>query len=406
LQKNNSLGKYFCFPETVASGSGRFLLFDDVRFFCMPLHPDTIDNDVILKTPRKPMMDALLKHLVEITCHRDHTLLDASVISALHELAGAKQARILEVFKLRDDLLLRPRAWIKDGQAATIEEGAAEHAGVPITEFPALVHCIEQRKASAEETTADGIQVLWLPIWSNDKVSTCLEISSLMPYSHQTLPVIEGILSVYRNYQSLIDYSERDSLTNLYNRKTFDDQFSRMVSVAVPHESIDAGEERRQDGNAEAQWLAVVDIDHFKKVNDTFGHLYGDEVLILIANLLRSSFRAQDRIFRFGGEEFVVLLRATTLEDAIGIFERFRSNVEEYKFPQVGRVTVSLGFASINPRETPVVILGHADQALYHAKTNGRNRICHYDELVRTGVLRSEVSNNTAEFFFDEPNPD
>lgn len=345
------------------------------------------------------MMNALLKHLVEITCHRDHMLLDASVISALHELVGAKQVRVLEIFNLRDELLMRPRAWLKDGKVASIENAASEMSGVPITNFPALVECIEQRRASATETAADGTHVLWLPIWSNEKVGTCLEISSPVPYSSQTLPVIEGVLSVYRNYQSLIDYSERDSLTGLYNRKTFDDQFSRIVSITAPHDGLGAQEERRQDADIEAQWLAVVDIDHFKMVNDTFGHLYGDEVLILIANLLRSSFRAQDRVFRFGGEEFVVLLRATTLESAVQIFERFRSNVEGYEFPQVGRVTVSLGFVSITPGETPVVILGHADQALYHAKTNGRNQICHYDELVRTGVLQSKVSDNAAEFF-------
>ena len=347
------------------------------------------------------MMNALLKHLVEITCHRDHTLLDASVISALHELVGAQQARVLDVFKLQDELLLRPRAWVKDGKVASAEPGAVESAGMPMSGFPALVECIAQHKESMVEIASDGHHILWLPIWSNDKVATCLEVSSPTAYSSETLLVIEGVLSVYRNYQSLIDYSERDSLTGLYNRKTFDHQFSRIVSVAVPHETLGAQDERRQDANidVEAQWLAVVDIDHFKSVNDTFGHLYGDEVLILIANLLRSSFRAQDRIFRFGGEEFVVLLRATTLENAVTIFERFRSNVEEYDFPQVGRVTVSLGFVSITPGETPVVILGHADQALYHAKTNGRNQICHYDELVRTGVLRSEVSNNTAEFF-------
>jgi diguanylate cyclase (GGDEF)-like protein len=326
-------------------------------------------------------------------------LLDASVISALHELVGAKQARVLDVFKLGDELLVRPRAWIKDGKAASVAQDATELAGVPIIDFPVLVECIEQRKDNAVEIAADGNHILWLPIWSNDKIGTCLEIISQTAYASETLLVIEGILSVYRNYQSLIDYSERDSLTGLYNRKTFDDQFSRIVSIVPPHENLDAKDERRQDADIEAQWLAVVDIDHFKMVNDTFGHLYGDEVLILIANLLRTSFRAQDRIFRFGGEEFVVLLRATTLENAVTIFERFRSNVEEYNFPQVGRVTVSLGFVSINPSETPVVILGHADQALYHAKTNGRNQICHYDELVRTGVLRSEVSNNTAEFF-------
>ncbi|MFX7870481.1 GGDEF domain-containing protein, partial [Acinetobacter baumannii] len=88
-------------------------------------------------------------------------------------------------------------------------------------------------------------------------------------------------------------------------------------------------------------------------------HLYGDEVLILVANILRASFRAHDRIFRFGGEEFVILLRSTTLTDARKIFDRFRQTVQEYDCPQVGTVTVSLGFVNI-ARETPVVILGHA----------------------------------------------
>ncbi|RLM48883.1 GGDEF domain-containing protein, partial [Halorubrum sp. Atlit-28R] len=171
---------------------------------------------------------------------RDHTLLDASVISALHELVGAKQARVLEVFKLRDELLMRPRAWIKDGKVVTNEVTATETAGVPITDFPVLVECIEKRGTNAEEITPDGNHILWLPIWTNDKVGSCLEISSQTPYSSQTLPVIEGVLSVYRNYQSLIDYSERDSLTGLYNRKTFDDQFSRIVSIAVPHETLPA----------------------------------------------------------------------------------------------------------------------------------------------------------------------
>ena len=158
------------------------------------------------------------------------------------------------------------------------------------------------------------------------------------------------------------------------------------------------GPDRRLHAEHKEQWLAVIDIDHFKRVNDRFGHLYGDEVLLLIANLLRTSFRTQDRIFRFGGEEFVVLLRSTTLADARNIFDRFRSNVENYPFPQVGQVTVSIGFANIS-QQTPVVILGHADQALYYAKTHGRNQVCHYDELVASGELESQISNDSVEFF-------
>jgi diguanylate cyclase (GGDEF)-like protein len=357
------------------------------------------------------MAEALLKHLVEITCHRDHALLDTSVLSALHELTGASQARVLELFRFGDEMLVRPRVSIEDGKVTASEDTIdPERPGDPITDFPALVNCIEQRKASATDNTVKG-HVLYMPVWTNDKVSACLEISSPTPFAAHTLNVIEGILSVYRNYQSLIDYSERDSLTGLLNRKTFDEKFSRMLATPTApseeeaQEDAESHDERRLEPRITEQWLAVVDIDHFKRVNDSFGHLYGDEVLILIANLLRSSFRAHDRIFRFGGEEFVILLRSTTLDNALRIFERFRTNVEQYEFPQVGKVTVSLGFASIKSHETPVVILGHADQALYYAKTHGRNQVCHYDELVQSGklVLTHEMSHDTAEFFFDEP---
>jgi diguanylate cyclase (GGDEF)-like protein len=192
------------------------------------------------------------------------------------------------------------------------------------------------------------------------KMNSCLEIRSEKPFAPTMLDVIHGIFHVYCNYQSLLDYSERDALTGLFNRKTFDEQFTRYAFAIAPHEahSLDH-DERRHDSNDEPKghWLAVVDIDHFKQVNDRYGHLYGDEVLILVANILRASFRAHDRIFRFGGEEFVILLRSTTLTDARKIFDRFRQNVQEYDFPQVGKVTVSLGFVNI-ARETPVVILG------------------------------------------------
>jgi diguanylate cyclase (GGDEF)-like protein len=351
-------------------------------------------------------MDTLLKHLVEITGHRDHNLLDISVISALHELVGATQVQVMEVFRVRDETHIKPRVWIKDGKVASIEEyQETEQPGEAIANYPVLVNCIEKRLVNAQETKGPTEHILWIPVWINDKVSTCLQITSTASYSDETLHMMEGILSVYRNFQNLLDYSERDSLTGLLNRKTFDEKFSKLVaSSSASTDGEQEQDERRQQADGKDQWLAVVDIDHFKRVNDTFGHLYGDEVLILIANLLRTSFRSQDRIFRFGGEEFVVLLRSTSLDDARKIFERFRTNVEKYDFPQVGQVTVSVGFSSIK-KETPVVILGHADQALYYAKTHNRNQVCFYDELVSTGALHSEVSNDSVEFFFDDVAP-
>jgi diguanylate cyclase (GGDEF)-like protein len=348
------------------------------------------------------MMDSLLKHMVDITGHRDHSMLDISVISAVQELAGASMTRVLSIVLVREHIVLVEKARIATGAPAKINEhlDPAQY-GEPITLFPALADCLEQYQASAESLAADGTRTLWLPIWIKDKANVCLQVTNPTPYDTQTIQVILGVVSVYRNFQNLLDYSERDALTGLLNRKTFDDQLAKMIAPAgVPEDAGAPGlEERRAVSDAQQQWLAVIDVDHFKRVNDQFGHVYGDEVLILLANLMQATFRSQDRVFRFGGEEFVVLLRSTTYDNAEKIIERFRENVEAHAFPQIGHITVSVGFVSISPYESPVVILGHADQALYYAKTHGRNLVCHYEELVRNGSLETVASNDIAEFF-------
>jgi diguanylate cyclase (GGDEF)-like protein len=338
--------------------------------------------------------------MVDMTGHRDHTMLDISVISAVQELAGAVQTRVLSIVTVRGQQLIRSRAVICRGSAARMEVNPDSGADEALAACPELAACLAQHNTLAERIGADGQRTMWLPIWIADKADTCLEIVHATAYNSNTLQIIGGIVSVYRNFQNLLDYSERDSLTGLLNRKTFDDQLTKMLQCASgPDTPLPPEQERRRSADPEKQWLAVIDVDHFKLVNDKFGHLYGDEVLILISNLLQSSFRAHDRVFRFGGEEFVVLLRSTSLEHARGIIDRFRTNVAEHAFPQVGKVTVSVGFVSISLSDSPVVILGHADQALYYAKSHGRNQTCHYDELVSGGLLATVASNDTAEFF-------
>ena len=347
-------------------------------------------------------MDSLLKHMVDMTGHRDHTMLDISVISAVQELAGASRTRVLSILTVRNKKFVRSRAVICAGEAACMEDHPDANMGEPIAQFPELDACLAEHESSAVAANADGKHTLYLPIWIGDKADTCLEIVHPKPFTPEAVHVIGGIVSVYRNFQNLLDYSERDSLTGLLNRKTFDDQLTKMLQQsALEQDAPQPGQPERRNPVEEEpkQWLAVVDVDHFKLVNDKFGHLYGDEVLILIANLMTSSFRSQDRVFRFGGEEFVVLLRSTTLDNAQKIIDRFRTNVEAHVFPQVGTVTVSVGFVAISPYESPVNILGRADQALYYAKSHGRNQACHYDQLVSGGLLAAAASNNTAEFF-------
>ncbi|WMW81114.1 GGDEF domain-containing protein [Undibacterium cyanobacteriorum] len=348
-------------------------------------------------------MESIIKHLMEITGHRDHDLLNISVISALSELTNAGRARVLDILHVGEKAHVKPQITIIKGKLAPSEEmSGVTTPEVPIEQYPQLAEALRKHENVAEHLAENGDRTLWLPVWMNEKVNVCLEIQNPETYTENTKEVMGGILVVYRNFQNLLDYSERDSLTGLLNRKTFDDNFSKILRTTIQKNALPETEveiERRHNEREKQHWLAVLDIDHFKRVNDQFGHLYGDEVLILVANLMRSSFRPTDKLFRFGGEEFVILLRSTSKEDAKMIFERFRENVARYPFPQVGTVTISIGFAHIDPFEPAVGIIGRADQALYFAKSNGRNRVCHYEDLVSTGELRIEVSQDSVEFF-------
>jgi len=346
------------------------------------------------------MKKPILQNLVEMTGHRDHLRLEVSVLSTLQKLTSVVNIRALEMFTRDGRAFMRPRTWLENDQfVSTDSEASQDPRREPLECYPELMHGIDAHETSVQHAPRKGRYTLWLPVWAHDKVSTCLEVTQSRPFSAHKLDVILGIFQVYQNYQSLLDYSERDALTGLFNRKTFDEQFARYTTpaLAVHMDLPDATGGIEADGPLH-QWLAVVDIDHFKQVNDRFGHLYGDEVLILVANILRSSFRSQDRIFRFGGEEFVVLLRSTTLETARNVFNRFRETVQKHVFPQVGSVTVSIGFVGTT-QGSPVEILGHADQALYFAKENGRNRVCYYDDLVASGHLQAKVSNDDVELF-------
>jgi diguanylate cyclase (GGDEF)-like protein len=204
---------------------------------------------------------------------------------------------------------------------------------------------------------------------------------------------ISGYFQIYRNYLHLLDESEHDTLTGLLNRRTFEQNLAKIL--AEWHKDSDRqGEDskelphRRQGEGGECNWLAVIDIDFFKRINDKFGHLYGDEVLVLLANIMRESFRGYDKLFRFGGEEFVAILRTTDQAGATHALDRFRQAVAAYAFPQIGQVTVSIGFVEIAYQAIPTEVLGHADDALYYAKEHGRNRLCQYEVLVEAGEVK------------------
>jgi diguanylate cyclase (GGDEF)-like protein len=226
-----------------------------------------------------------------------------------------------------------------------------------------------------------------------------LELNTPFALDAQLVKRIEGIARIYQSFEGLLDYGEKDALTDLLNRKTFDGAFikasAQLVSVAAF-----AAVDRRAQRVAQGYWLAVLDIDHFKRVNDNFGHLIGDEVLLLMARLMRTSFRYHDQLYRFGGEEFVILMRCDSPTDASGALERFRAAVQGYAFPQVGSITVSIGFTALREDDTPTSAFDRADKAVYYAKGHGRNQVCSYQVLLEQGELTEESSDsNDIDFF-------
>jgi diguanylate cyclase (GGDEF)-like protein len=255
-------------------------------------------------------------------------------------------------------------------------------------------------------TVAGPPHLTLFPVGTDREVVGVLEVETEQPMSRDDQRMVGSILRIYRNFQGLLDYSERDTLTGLLNRKTFDETFLKAAvqplhddDPAPAEQPAPAEDARRAQEPGRRYWLGVIDIDHFKHVNDSYGHLIGDEVLLLLSRLMRSSFRFHDRLYRFGGEEFVVLMRCGSDADAALAFERLRANTEQYAFPQIGHITVSIGFTEVKPTDTPSAAFERADKAVYHAKSHGRNQVASHAALLARGEVEDADKVGDVELF-------
>lgn len=161
--------------------------------------------------------------------------------------------------------------------------------------------------------------------------------------------------------QGLIHDASHDTLTDLYNRR-----FGEQVLSSSYLKASNLGG---------ALSLLLCDIDHFKQVNDRFGHQAGDRVIVNVARALRQTVRHKDAVIRWGGEEFLILLDDCPAEPAQQLAERIRSRVEALQDDEVGRVSLSLGLATLAVDESVEQLIERADMALYAAKQGGRNRV-------------------------------
>lgn len=232
-------------------------------------------------------------------------------------------------------------------------------------EYQGFLECV-LKKGSLEVRLDNGLTRLLFFVRSSSGPMRLISVEGTS-FSPQQRVYLMNLACFYEKQVQLLDEKERDALTSLFNRQSFD---LRMIRVL---------EQERHEANQ--SWLACFDIDHFKRVNDTYGHLFGDEVLLHFAQLMKRTFRYTDFLFRFGGEEFVVLFSDATHEGIHLALERFRTAVAEYDFPIGDQVTVSIGYTPLCLKTLPTTLLDRADQALYHAKQTGRNQVVSYESL-------------------------
>ena len=183
-------------------------------------------------------------------------------------------------------------------------------------------------------------------------------------------------------YQRAIQAAKIDSLTGANNRAAMDETLEREVDLAHRHQS--------------ALSLIIFDLDHFKQINDNYGHTIGDDVLRECVKAANQALRSTDMLFRFGGEEFVVLLPGVNSTGAALAGERLRSIIEKHVFNnQQGSVpvTISVGTASLTRQDNCKKILERADSALYSAKNGGRNQVVSSEELLSNSTPEATTVN-------------
>ncbi len=245
----------------------------------------------------------------------------------------------------------------EDIPLATVEQGeCVGEMSIVDSRFPSA------QVAASEETTVLVIEqdILWRMVSVSHEIARNMLyiMSERLRYSNL---VVADSLEMQRQYQQS---ATMDALTGLHNRGWMDDVFDREV--------------KRSERDLLPLVTIMIDVDDFKKYNDTHGHLAGDKVLAMVAESLRKPLRPNDMVARFGGEEFAVMLPETTMKNAITVAERLRLSVSQadpgmLDGKQLPKVTISLGVASRQQKYTLDMMITAADVAMYRAKNKGKN---------------------------------
>lgn len=251
-----------------------------------------------------------------------------------------------------------------------------------------------QTKSVVSKVNSLGNTQLILPIELYDKTISHMVVSSYPKQTEGTLDIYQGFLKIFADIFRNLHEKSYDPLTRILNRQAFDQTITKLAYSSEKEPNLALY-------SKDYGTIAILDIDNFKKINDQFGHSIGDETLVLFSQTIRSVLRQEDMFFRYGGEEFVIFVKETDSLKALKIIERCRHAIESRRFPQVDKVTVSIGIAKLQPhKEHPSDSLSKADKALYHIKKTGRNQVGSYDNLIEAQLIKPlDLHHEKADFW-------
>lgn len=346
-------------------------------------------------------MATLIEHLIKLTDHRDRDLLELTLSKALIDLLPIDRVVVARVMSEEG-----VKRWL---EIATLDARGGGKVVDPLrVDFQSLLllehskdrfACIQSReRVEIAWAGEEGPRITYFPLFSDSRTDDegVIEIHSGAALTDPQLRSIGELHRVFRNMYSLLAYSDRDALTGLLNRKSLDDTFYSAVleeldegaqaKSDVRQALVTPGQERRHRVPPN-YWLGTVSVDNFSILSDKNGHLIAEEVLLLVARIMNNTFRTYDRIYRFGGEQFAVLMHCPDEALVLAAFERFRVNMEKFNFPQVGKVTASGGFTRISADDSPSTALERAERAVDYAQRNGGNSMFSHIDLVRKGFF-------------------
>ncbi|WP_157269135.1 GGDEF domain-containing protein [Azohydromonas aeria] len=338
-------------------------------------------------------MASLIDQLAELTGHRDRQHADALLLQTLHELL---QPAVVALHRCAGEAPEQRWLTTTNGNSVvgprTSDAAPSRNFTAPLDTYPERLTCLRQMRTVVH---AGDPEITLVPLIVGAQGTGVVELQSPEPLPQYKRHTANAVVRLYGNFLALLDYGERDALTGLYNRKTFNDSFMRAV-LGTAADSRSAG---KASVPSSRYYLAALDLDHFKQVNDSCGHLIGDEVLLITARLMRTELRTDDGVFRFGGEEFLILLEAHREEDAHAALQRLRQRIAQHHYPQVGQVTASIGFTAVQPSELPTSAVERADRALYQAKASGRNCVVGPAAMAEARMAESSTRGGDVDLF-------